>query len=458
MTPHASQPAPASPPPSSTAAALAPHLEREIGRTVRTLTRLRALLTVTLAGLILLFVAFGAEAWRTAFVAGALVPLIAVSWHDLRWLRHHAVTRRFMVYVYATVVVFQAVFVAATGGVQSPLLLIFAPPAIIAAVSLGKARAFALAVLLPVGIVWGFALGHMAGLLPDLRPALFCPAGAAPLNGAWLWIYATAVTFVMLIGGSLGLLVRSTLDRAAATATLARQEALQTMQDRNRELIQLAGALAHELKNPLASIQGLAGLLVRHAPDGSREAERTGVLLAEARRMGAVLDEFLNFSRPVDGLAVAAVDPGRLVQDVVQLHEGLAAERGVRLETDLRAQAPLAADPRKLQQVLVNLVQNALDAAPRGSTVTVRAAGLSDGSTAFTVEDEGPGIAEALRGRLFTPGATSKAAGSGLGLVIARAIVEQHGGSLALENRPQGGCCARCTLPRQAPAQPSEAP
>jgi signal transduction histidine kinase len=239
---------------------------------------------------------------------------------------------------------------------------------------------------------------------------------------------------------------------------VARHEAVATMRERNRELIGLSGALAHELKNPLASIQGLAGLLARKLPGGSREAEQMGVLLGEAKRMGTILDEFLNFSRPVSGLAVRAVSVEALVSDVALLYEGLAADRGIALELDAAGAPEVRCDPRKVKQVLVNLLQNALEAAPRGGTVTLRAKPGPDGAAVFDVEDDGSGLAEEIRAKLFRPGATTKPTGTGLGLTVARSIAEQHGGSLELRDREGGGCRAVFVLPAEPPPPPAGPP
>jgi signal transduction histidine kinase len=130
----------------------------------------------------------------------------------------------------------------------------------------------------------------------------------------------------------------------------------------------------------------------------------------------------------------------------------------VNLEVDPGDALPITCDPRKVKQVLVNLLQNALDATPRGGRVMASTSHDASGAARFVIDDSGPGLTDEVRGRLFTPGATTKAAGSGLGLVIARAIAEQHGGTLTLSDRPEGGCRAELCLPKWPPAEPAAPP
>ena len=172
--------------------------------------------------------------------------------------------------------------------------------------------------------------------------------------------------------------------------------------------------------------------------------------------MQETLAEFLNFSRPLTTLSLVDVGLREAVNEVVRLHAGLASEKRVTFET--RGMQPLVvrADPRKVQQMLVNLVQNAIDAVGAGQTVEIEA--LARGNVAhLSVLDRGPGVSPERLGFILEPGVTTKAKGSGLGLTIVRALAEQHGGRLVLANRDGGGFVATIELPgarvqREAPA------
>jgi signal transduction histidine kinase len=122
------------------------------------------------------------------------------------------------------------------------------------------------------------------------------------------------------------------------------------------------------------------------------------------------------------------------------------------------APAPVRCDARKVKQVLINLVQNALDASAAGGAVEIEVPEPLGGAARVLVLDRGPGVDPAVAGRAFDPGVTSKASGSGLGLTIARALARQHGGDVDLGPRDGGGSAAVLRLPADAAAAPAQAP
>ncbi|MBI5501696.1 MAG: HAMP domain-containing histidine kinase [Deltaproteobacteria bacterium] len=382
--------------------------------------------------------------WRLWVLAGSAAVLGVTAGTDVRRIRRGPITVGRQLYLILTVFVVHSLIIVTTGGITSPFIILYLPLTAVGALSLGEARAVAVLLAPVVGTLWVLAGTASLGLGPAASPDLF---GANPMaGGSYPWFFALVMTAATIIGAVISLAHRRALDRTVARTVAARREAVAAMGERNRELIELAGTLAHELKNPLASIQGLAGLLARKLPEGGREAEQAGVLLAEAKRMGATLDEFLNFSRPVGGLTVRAVEPRELAVDVAALCEGIAAERGIVLVVEAGG-GEVRCDPRKVKQVLVNLLQNALDATRRGGRVTMRVRDREGGGAIFEIEDEGPGLAPEVRDRLFRPGVTTKEGGTGIGLTVARAIAEQHGGSLELGEREGGGCRATLVLP-----------
>jgi signal transduction histidine kinase len=420
---------------------------RELRRILDNLVRLRFFASLVLGGFAAVFAWADTVAWRAWLLAGAAVLLSAMALYDLRTFRRMPVTVGRQTYLMAGVMVMHFGMILVTGGIRSPFIVLPLVLTTIGALSLGRLRHLLVLGVPSVALIWTLAVLDALGTGP--MPLSWLGSPGAP-GGVHAWFFAAVLTVAMVIGAAVALAHRRALDRAIRRTAVASRETWATFSERNREAQALSGALAHELKNPLASIQGLAGLLVRKLPEGSREGEQVGVLLGEARRMGAILDQFLNFSRPVGALTLRSVDPARLVSDVATLHEGFAEERGLRLETDCEA-ATLRCDPRKVKQVLVNLLRNALEATPRGGAVTLRVRTAADGSVGFRVEDEGPGLAAEVRGRLFCAGVTTKPDGTGLGLVIARSIAEQHGGTLTLTDRPGGGCAAEFSIPATLP-------
>ncbi len=221
----------------------------------------------------------------------------------------------------------------------------------------------------------------------------------------------------------------------------------------------LAAGLAHEIKNPLAGLQGSAELLAREAEGSARDYAQ--VIAREARRVDGLVRELLDLARPA-ALQVAPVDIHQVLGDVRALARGIpGAEKVSFVEHFDPSLPPVVGDDEKLTQVILNLVRNALDAVAERpepqvtletavATVRLRAAsGRTRPLARISVLDNGPGIPEAMLARLFTPFSTSKPHGTGLGLAISRRIVEAHGGRIEVRNRAGGGAEANVYIPLQ---------
>jgi two-component system, NtrC family, nitrogen regulation sensor histidine kinase GlnL len=222
----------------------------------------------------------------------------------------------------------------------------------------------------------------------------------------------------------------------------------------------LAAGLAHEIKNPLAGLQGSAELLAREAEGPAREYAQ--VIAREAKRVDGLVRELLDLARPA-ALQTREVNVHDVVGDVLALARGIpGAERINFVERYDPSLPTLQGDDEKLTQVVLNLVRNAVDAvAERPQPVITletgvaalrlrTASGRSRPLARISVQDNGPGIPDAMLARLFTPFATSKPHGTGLGLAISRRIVEAHGGRIEVKNRMGGGAEASVYLPLDA--------
>lgn len=215
----------------------------------------------------------------------------------------------------------------------------------------------------------------------------------------------------------------------------------------------IAGSLADELRAPLAAVKRRAEVVRARAPSDAL-AERLAVLVAEVDRVEKELAHHVTFARPAVG--AERVDVAELLSAIGAASEGLAASRGVALVVAGAADLVLETDRQKLFEVLENLVHNAIEASPAGAAVALDARAEGEGIT-LSVVDDGPGLG-ATAAKLFEPGFTTKAQGSGLGLVFSRSLAEQLGGTLTLATRPEGGCVARVAVPRALPAGPHDRP
>jgi signal transduction histidine kinase len=167
------------------------------------------------------------------------------------------------------------------------------------------------------------------------------------------------------------------------------------------------------------------------------------------RSLRRIVDEFAEFAR-MPRPEPRPTDVNAVVEKVLALHR--AGAGAVRLETALSPGLPaIAADPDLLARALGNLVRNALEAMPQGGTLNVRTA-ARDGTVRVEVEDDGPGITEEQRTRLFVPYFTTKKGGTGLGLAIVQGIVSDHGGRVEVQSAPGAGTTFTLILP--APGAP----
>ncbi|HOU54610.1 MAG TPA: ATP-binding protein [Myxococcota bacterium] len=212
---------------------------------------------------------------------------------------------------------------------------------------------------------------------------------------------------------------------------------------------QMTAGLAHEIRNPLASLKGTAQILGDEiAPDSPRR-RMLDLHLREIDRLAAILDRFLAFARPHE-VTHRDSDLARVVDDVIALLEPQARRQHVRLERVPGSLPPIPCDPSLMAQVLMNLLLNAIQAMPDGGTARVALRRVLRGPRRFAgieVTDTGPGVPEDLRDRIFDPLFTTRPDGAGLGLSLSARIVEAHDGLIEVSQAPGGGACFLVLLP-----------
>ncbi len=270
-----------------------------------------------------------------------------------------------------------------------------------------------------------------------------------------------AIAVVLGLGWSLFMLhmlagkLANAAVRAGDSYDCLREERVVEAEAQLRRLQSVGAKVAHELKNPLASIKGLCQLVSR-APDSERTQERLAVVASEISRMETILNEYLSFSRPLEDLSPEPIDLSVLSRDVLDVLAGRADQAGVVLSLDGGA-TPVHGDPRRLKEALINLVANAIEATPNGGSVHLRVRAGVSGVT-LEVKDSGRGIAPDDLERLGTSFFTTRPNGTGLGVVLAQGVITQHGGSLSYTSAVGQGTTATISLPgKSATAAPEPA-
>jgi two-component system sensor histidine kinase HydH len=210
----------------------------------------------------------------------------------------------------------------------------------------------------------------------------------------------------------------------------------------------LAAGVAHEIRNPLSSIKGLATFFQEQFADGSEAREAAGVMIREVDRLNRVISELLDFARPTD-LNRRLSDLPPLINRSIQLIQQDAASQNITIEVhipdDIR---PVSIDPDRLTQCLLNLYLNALQAMPQGGTLTVGCHHEDGGrKVRITVGDTGEGIAAEHLDSIFNPYFTTKNKGTGLGLAIVHKIIEAHQAHLNVESTPGKGTRIMIEIP-----------
>jgi signal transduction histidine kinase len=244
--------------------------------------------------------------------------------------------------------------------------------------------------------------------------------------------------------------------------TLVEQmEERERLRDRLASLGEMAATIAHEVKNPLAGIEVMAGLLRRRVADDAEAKALVGDIINEAKTANAIVLEVLEFVRPIR-LQVENTSLAQVLHDAVTM-AGHKIERGeVTVTMHIEPRLPLIkADPHQLGQLFSNLVINSLEALGGKGTIGITAslgteyeepsAGPGERAPGATlvieVADDGPGVPPEAIERIFNPFFTTKPQGSGLGLAIVRKIVDAHNGHIDVASAPDQGTRFRVTLP-----------
>jgi signal transduction histidine kinase len=337
-----------------------------------------------------------------------------------------------------------------TGGLASPLLPLgfgMLPPALVILETPRQRKLFAagaLAVLLVAGVLSWSSIG---------APRAPLVARGGHVSPEYLLLVAGSVVVTAVGIAGFWSHMTAAYEKVALELGLRREELCSVGEDATRELEGAAAHLAHEMKNPLASIKCLSAHLARGCSLDRRIVERLEVVSSEADRLESIVDGFLSMSRGLGELSLAPTRPHEVAHELKLLLEARAAQAGVTLEVTGRADLEIIADARKLHRALFYLTMNAVQASAAGQAVTIHVdAGASTPAVASQIKviDRGRGMTKETLERLKRPPFVGANGGAGLGVAVARALVEQHGGRLEFESAPGRGTTVTVELPHAA--------
>jgi signal transduction histidine kinase len=286
------------------------------------------------------------------------------------------------------------------------------------------------------------------GLRGALLTALFISVAILPyILGSNLESLALVDEFTEIVFYfAVAMLAGGLVQREFRSRQKAEDMRLQLERSQKMSLVgQIAAGMAHEIKNPLASIKGAVEILCDDENSEQDRDEFKTIVLKEVKRINASVSDFLEFARPSE-TRMSELNLAEIVRASIRQVQPQAGERNISLDSTLQDPVPVKGDGEKIHQVLLNLLLNAVDASADASAVTVTLS-TDDERAMIAVEDSGDGIGESDIARVFEPFFTTKSSGTGLGLAIAKNIIGTHQGTITLRNLPDRGAVAEISLP-----------
>ncbi len=395
-----------------------------------------------IATLAILYAA-GMDTWRIAALAGLYFGFAISHKLVLRPMRDPSTVETGFIRMNVSAQLFVVGSASISGGIHSPFLPSLVLPAIVSLLFFG-----------PYPVARWTAVGNFFLIVA----MVFLPASIVGQS-----IGTTYYTLLVLMGLGWHLFMLHLMvgkltmmsTRASDSMACLREERVTEAIAHLRRLQSVGAKVAHELKNPLASIKGLCQLVAR-TPESERTQERLAVVASEISRMETILAEYLSFSRPLEDLKPETLDVAALARDVLDIVAGRADQAGVSLEIEATP-TQVKGDSRRLKEALINLVSNAVEATPSGGRVSLRVRTTQNGVT-LSVRDTGRGISVEDLERLGTSFFTTRPNGTGLGVVLAQSVITQHGGTLDYKSTLGQGTTATITLPVEAAAAPEPSP
>jgi signal transduction histidine kinase len=286
----------------------------------------------------------------------------------------------------------------------------------------------------------------------------FTSSGAA-LGTMQTMLVVSLILFTALVGSAAALMYRVFV--APLRVKLSQSQAIIERQEKLASLGVLAAGVAHEIRNPLTAIKFRLFSLKKALPEGFAENEDVVVINSEINRLERIVKDFLQFARPSQPEMKPVTVEG-LLQEVHDLLRPELERKSIQLKLDVGDAALVRADRQQIQQVLINLVQNAADSIGQNGAITLRsrqgdASALKPAQPVVLIEvaDTGKGIPPEVEKRIFDPFYSTKEGGTGLGLSIASRIVEKHGGFIQYLTQLNEGTTFSLVLPKGTPDEQS---
>lgn len=246
---------------------------------------------------------------------------------------------------------------------------------------------------------------------------------------------------------AVAVLAGALFDRELRSRKRAEEMRIQLERSQKLSLVgQIAAGMAHEIKNPLASVKGAVEILTDESTRAAEREEFRKIIFKEIRRMNGSITDFLEFAKPSEP-KFSRVNLAVVVRSSIRQVQTQAHKREIIISNDIEDPIFVNCDEEKFHQVLLNLLINAIDASADGSEVAVSVRQEEESLAQVEVSDSGTGIEQDHLPHVFEPFFTTKSSGTGLGLAIAINIIQRHGGDITLDNRAQGGVTATIKLP-----------
>jgi len=341
---------------------------------------------------------------------------------------------------YAIKLILCYLVIGQTDGISSSYYWVLVLPVISAATKLGV-----FGTIITSGIACGAYLSFWLRLPPELeigdKPELVLRCVVMVLSGFLAHQLAQATRIEAQKHQA------AALQLAQANRNLQEAEAAVRRSERLAALGQLSAGLAHELRNPLGTIKTSAEMLLKSVDaDNAVAREMAGFISSEVDRTNSLVTRFLDFARPL-AVRLEKTDLTQVIDQAITDIEKHQPPFDVTIYKNYSPEIPpFFLDGQLMERVIYNLVLNAAQASPPNGSITVKTR-ESDGTVEITVIDRGSGIPPKLIENIFNPFYTTKSAGVGLGLAIVSKIVDEHGGSIAVESEPGEGSVFRVYLP-----------